>query len=234
MSASARSHYQVVLFDFGGVYIDSPFDLLEERSQDLGVASSRLIELTLGPLDHDSDHPWHRLERGEISMLETRTLIIEIYNEAGIDADPFALLAQTIGHDKRARESVVECTRAVRAAGLKTGLVTNNAREIRDRWREMIPVDGLFDEVVDSSEVGARKPDPAIYEFALQRLGGIEAAAAIFLDDLEPNVAAAEALGMRGIVVERDPEPALAELRSLIEGDEEVCSSQPIGRSKGL
>jgi epoxide hydrolase-like predicted phosphatase len=219
MSSSGRLRYEVVLFDFGGVYIDSPFLRLEAHSEILGVDANDLIELTLGPLDRDTDHPWHQLERGELSMLDARVQIIDMYKESGIDADPFALLAQTIGPKVQARESVVECTRAVRASGLKTGLITNNAREIRDRWRALIPADDLFDDVVDSSEVGVRKPDPTIYEIALKRLGGIDAAAAIFLDDLEQNVAVAESLGMQGIVVEEDPEPALARLRSLVADD---------------
>jgi len=219
MSSTGR-RFEVVLFDFGGVFIDSPFPLLEAQSETLGLEPRRLIELTLGPLDQDTDHPWHRVERGELSILDARTLVIEIFKEAGLEADPFALLAQSIGPKMQARESVVECTRALRASGLKTGLVTNNAHEIRDRWRSLLPVDDLFDDVVDSSEVGLRKPNPAIYELALQRLGGIDPRAAIFLDDLEQNVAAAERIGMQGIVVEADPEPALARLRSLVASPE--------------
>jgi putative hydrolase of the HAD superfamily len=217
MSPSS-SRFEVVLFDFGGVFIDSAFPNLEAQSEVLGMDSTLLIELTLGSLDRDTDHPWHRVERGELAMLDARVEIMQMYREAGIEADPFVLMSKTIGPKVQVRDSVVECTRSLRAAGLKTGLVTNNAHEIRDRWRAMIPVDDLFDDVVDSSEVGVRKPNPAIYQLALHRLGDIDPRAAIFLDDLPPNVAVAEGIGMQGIVVETDPEGALKRLRSLVGG----------------
>ena len=78
----------------------------------------------------------------------------------------------------------------------------------------LIPVDELFDDVVDSSAVGMRKPNPAIYELALARLGVTDTSRSVFLDDFEPNVAAARALAMHGILVEH-PDPAMAELRRL-------------------
>ena len=46
-------------------------------------------------------------------------------------------------------------------------------REGSATWRAMVPVDELFDVVIDSSEVGMRKPNPAIYHLALERLGGV-------------------------------------------------------------
>jgi putative hydrolase of the HAD superfamily len=105
--------------------------------------------------------------------------------------------------------------RHLHGVGVKVGLVTNNAIEIRERWRSLLPLDELFDDVVDSSEVGIRKPDPAIYRLALERLGGIPAESAIFLDDLQQNLDAAESVGMHGILVEPDPAGAMQELKRL-------------------
>jgi FMN phosphatase YigB (HAD superfamily) len=79
--------------------------------------------------------------------------------------------------------------RDLRAAGLRTGLLTNNARELRSLWWDLLPYDELFDDIVDSSEVGLRKPNPAVYRLALDRgshqLGGtnllqLDCAPAIF------------------------------------------------------
>jgi putative hydrolase of the HAD superfamily len=80
----------------------------------------------------------------------------------------------------------------------------------------MLPVPELFDCVIDSSEVGLRKPNPAIFHLALERVGGIAPARAIFIDDFAGNVDAAAALGIRGVLVGHDPAPALAELRELL------------------
>jgi putative hydrolase of the HAD superfamily len=79
-------------------------------------------------------------------------------------------------------------------------------------------VDTISELVIDSSEVGIRKPDPAIYRLALERLGGIEPERSVFLDDAPGNVRAAEDLGMHAILVGDDPAPALAELEEVLGG----------------
>jgi epoxide hydrolase-like predicted phosphatase len=214
----AAQIFEAALFDFGGVFIDSPFPAIEAQAQKMGLDSDRLIEVTFGPLDEDTDHPWHRIERGELSMIEARLEILTLCREADLEVDPFVLLRHAMGPQTRANPLVVDCVRELRLAGLKTSLVTNNAREIGDRWRALLPLGELFDDIVDSSEVGVRKPDPAIYELALERLGGLIPESSIFLDDLPANVEVAKRLGMRGIVVEPDPGPALDELRSLVAG----------------
>ena len=96
--------------------------------------------------------------------------------------------------------------RKARAHGARTAILTNNIKEYGDAWRRTLPVDELFDCVVDSSHEGVRKPDPAIYRIALERLGVAEPSRAVFLDDFEANVIAARALGIHGIVV--GPRPA--------------------------
>jgi len=216
MDHAPRRAYEAVLFDFGGVFIDSPFPAFIETSQQLGLDPNRLIELTFGPFDRDGDHPWHRVERGELSILDAREEILALCRAEDVDIDPFRVLARAMGQKTRARAAVVDCVRTIRGEGLKTGLLTNNALEIRERWRAVLPLADLFDDVVDSSEVGVRKPDPAIYRLALERLGGVEARSAVFLDDLPDNVEAAEALGMRGILVGSDPASALDELHALL------------------
>ena len=118
--------------------------------------------------------------------------------------------------DTTVRPDVVEVARDARARGVKTAIVTNNIREFGDSWRAMLPVDELFDVVVDSAHVGVRKPDPRIFRLALERLGGTAPEAAVFLDDFHGNVAAAERLGMRGILVEEDHRPAMQALRALL------------------
>ena len=114
---------------------------------------------------------------------------------------------------------MIDRTRQLRADGYRTALVTNNIVEFREFWRPMIPLDDLFDVVIDSSEVGVRKPDPRIFALALEQLGGIEASRSVFLDDYPGNVEAARRFGMHGIVVDTDPSGALAELDRLLESD---------------
>lgn len=64
---------------------------------------------------------------------------------------------------------------------------------------EHVPELAEFDLVMMSNEVGLHKPDPEIFRLALELLA-VEPAAALFIDDLAQNVAAAQALGLAGVV----------------------------------
>jgi epoxide hydrolase-like predicted phosphatase len=112
---------------------------------------------------------------------------------------------------------MVERAQRIVAHGYRTALVTNNAHEFREGWRRLVPADELFQVIVDSSEVGVRKPDPRIFELALARLGGVPPERALFLDDAASNVAAAEKLGIRSVLVRSDLSDALAALDALLE-----------------
>jgi epoxide hydrolase-like predicted phosphatase len=204
-----------VLFDFGGVFTVSPFTAARQGGSDLGIDVELAMELCFGSYHEDSDHPWHRLERGEVPLGEARTALIALASERGHDIDPFTLLAGLVQEDTQ-RDEVVERARSVRDRGVRTALVTNNIAEFSDAWRSMVPVDELFELVVDSCEVGVRKPDPRIFEIALERMR-VPADRAVFLDDHPANVAAAEALGMRGIVVGDDRLAAFDELDRLLD-----------------
>jgi epoxide hydrolase-like predicted phosphatase len=211
------ARFDAVLFDFGGVYTDSPFGTFESAALELDVDPDLMHEIVFGSYDRDTDHPWHRLERGEVSLVDAREAIIALASARGIELDPIEILARTrVGG--RAREAMVSRTRTLRAEGYATALVTNNAREFGVAWRAVLPLDELFDAVIDSSEVGVRKPDPAIFQHALDGLGGVAAERSVFLDDFPGNVEAARRLGMQGVVVGEDLDAALAELDRLLAG----------------
>jgi epoxide hydrolase-like predicted phosphatase len=183
----------------------------------MGAAPGQLFEILFGSYGVDGDHPWHQMERGELSFGETRERIIALGAEAGLEFEPIEILARSGALDER-RDELVERVRGLRADGYRTAIVTNNVKEFSDRWRRMIPVDELFELVVDSSEVGVRKPDPRIYQITLERLGGLEPERAVFLDDFESNVESARALGLHGILVGDDISHAIRELDELLAG----------------
>ena len=206
--------FDAVLFDFSGVLVTSAFGLMAALGEAGGHSREEVLDLLLGPYDRDTDHPWHRVERGELPMAEYGAWLMGEAAARGITLD----MAGGLLGGMVVQEAVVDAVRRLRADGYKTALVTNNALELRDRWRSLVPLDELFDVVVDSCEVGVRKPDPRIYALALERLG-VEPGRAVFLDDHPGNVAGAEAAGLVGVLVpEDDPEPALAALDSLLSG----------------
>jgi epoxide hydrolase-like predicted phosphatase len=207
-----------VLFDFGGVFTDSPFDAVRAMGEAMGAPIDDVLDIVFGSYDQDTDHVWHRCERGELDLQATRAAITEAGRERGLEIDLFEML-KYMASDGGPRELVIERTRQLRTDGYRTALVTNNVVEFREFWRPMVPLDELFDVVIDSSEVGVRKPDPRIYHLTLEQLGGVSPTRSVFLDDYPGNVEAARRLGMHGIVVETDPAPALAALDRLLQDD---------------
>jgi putative hydrolase of the HAD superfamily len=206
--------YTAVLFDFGGVFTQSPFEAVRLHGDELGADPELVLTVLFGDYDRDTDHPWHRLERGEIAFDVARAEINELAVTRGLDFDPFGAFAR-FGTGGHMADAMIERTRRLRADGIRTALVTNNVRELGDGWRNLIPVDELFDVVIDSSHAGVRKPDPKIFQLALDALD-VTAAQSLFLDDFPGNVAAANALGIRGILVGSDRLAAIAELDALL------------------
>ena len=111
-------------------------------------------------------------------------------------------------------EQMIEYMRELSGRGYKLGICTNNVREWEQLWRAKLPVDELFDVVVDSAFVGVRKPDRAIYELTLERLG-VPAEAALMIDDIQLNCDAARALGMQAIWFQ-STEQAIAEVEAAL------------------
>lgn len=212
----------VVLFDFGGVFTESPFFAVEGMARDLGVDIQQFAELMFGAYHLDTDHPWHKLERGELTFDEAREDILALGKASGMAVDPLDLLVRMAGGNLM-RDTMVQTLRDIKAAGYPTAIITNNVREFRDGWRSLIPVDELIDKVFDSSELGIRKPDPAIYQRALLDMGvlinkeSIDPQRAVFLDDVEQNVSSARDLGIHGIQVQDNPAEAIRELRGLLQ-----------------
>lgn len=203
------------MFDFGGVFIASPFEALRAIGEAKGMAFDQTLALVFGPYDLDTDHPWHRAERGELDIVSARDEILALGREQGFELDLFEMMGQ-LGGDGSVNAEMVSLVRRVRDGGLRTALLTNNIAEGREFWQALLPVDELFDIAVDSSAVGMRKPDPRIYEHTLAELGGIDPGRAVFLDDYAGNVTAAEAVGMVGVLVETDVAPAIRRVDELL------------------
>jgi putative hydrolase of the HAD superfamily len=206
---------EAVLFDFNGVLTTSPFAHMAALGTDSGVDGQVVLDLMLGPYDEDTDHAWHRFERGELSAAEYGADLFARAAEAKLELD-FSSLGNMMSR-LEVHDVVIERIRRLRADGYRTGLVTNNVKEASSQWRELVPVDELFEVIVDSSEVGMRKPNPAIFRHALELLGGVAPERAVFLDDASGNVVGARAAGLHAILVDAaDPSVALAELDVLL------------------
>ena len=214
-----RRRIEAFLFDFGGVFTDSPFAAVEDFGRTIGADPNRVSTIVFGSYENDGEHPWHRLERGEIALEAARECILALGRERGLEVDIYQLFARMAGNGAGAgaRDALVETVRGLRDAGYRTGIITNNVREFGDGWRALIPVEELFEFVVDSSHVGVRKPDRRIFDLALEQLGRPDPARCVFLDDHPANVAAAQALGMLAIHVGPDPAATVEAIERLLD-----------------
>lgn len=216
---------RAVLFDYAGVMTEDMRPVVAGLAAASGAPTHELADLLLGDYDVDgSAHPWHRMERGELTMVDLVAWGREQGAARGWNLDLGALM--TAFMSLPIRPEMVERARTLRQNGYRTALLTNNARELAELWRAKMPTDEIFDVVIDSSDVGLRKPDPAIYLLTLERLG-VDRDEAVMLDDMDGNVAAARALGMRGIRVESDATSALTELDRLLDEEGQPGETSP-------
>lgn len=204
-------HISAVIFDFGGVLVTSPFTAMRAWARSNGHDAGAVMEIFLGPYHDDGDHPFHRAERGELTAAEFRPMIQLLADEQGIDIST----ARGVASMQPVPE-MIERVRELRRDGYRTALLSNTIREFGGLWRTLVPIDDLFDVVVESAEVGMRKPNPSIYRLTLERLGDPPAESVVFLDDHPGNIAGAIGVGLRTVLVGDDPAPALAELNRLL------------------
>ena len=206
---------RTVVFDFGGVFTESPMAAARSAAVDAGVDPDALINLMLGDYGVESDHPWQRVERGEIPLEEGRVWArLESRRQLGVEIDPMDVMRALM--ETPVRPCMVELVEELRDYGLNTALLTNNAKELRGHWQDLADWGSLFHAVVDSSEIGVRKPSADAFNFALDGCGEPEPARALMVDDFAANIAGAESIGMRGVLVGEDPAAAITAIRELV------------------
>lgn len=223
-----------MVFDFGGVLSTSPFLLLPQVERDAGLPEGSIARLLGYGVEEPEPapgepytNPWHLLEIGALPFEEYVAWVREREVEVlGPAAPPLRDVLGGVGGVLAlgAHWMVVQRVRRLRDEGYGLAICTNNVREFGADWRSMVPI-RWFDVVVDSSEVGLRKPDRRIYELTCAELGVVPERTA-FLDDHPGNVEAARRLGMAGILVGADPWAALARL-------DEVLTSPGSGPGRG-
>jgi len=192
-----------LIVDFGGVLTTSVWRAFDEFCGAEGLATDAVRELFRG--NAEALRLLRRLETGELDAEEFEPrfgALLGVADTRGLIGRLFAGLAPD--------EAMIDAVSAARAAGVRTGLVSNSwGLEIYDR----APTD-LFDATVISGDVGLHKPEPEIYLLACERLG-VAPELAVFVDDLRENCAGAERVGMVA-VLHRDSGETIRRLEDLL------------------
>ncbi|MEP7191596.1 MAG: HAD family phosphatase [Actinomycetota bacterium] len=188
---------QGLIVDWGGVLTMPIHAAIERWLEATGVNHNHYGEVVrrwVEPLPGESS-PVHRLERGELAVEDFERLLSAALAREGSPVEAQGLIGRMFADLAIYEESMTSLVTRARAAGVRTALLSNSWGNEYDRsdWQEM------FDAVVISGEVGMRKPEPAIFELALGRIG-LPADECVFVDDMAHNIAAAQQAGLAGIV----------------------------------
>ena len=213
MTPPLSAQFDAVVFDFGGVIIDAPFDAFTALEHRVGVPAGAIRAINARNPD---DNAWARIERGDVDAEGFVALFEAEAADVGVNLPAREVLDIVTGASSArhvARPVMLELLGELSSAGLRLGLITNNIRPLGESG-DVGWVFETFDTVVESCLVGRRKPEPAIYRLALDALG-VPAERAVMLDDLGINLKPARALGMATIKV-GDAERAAGELRQLL------------------
>lgn len=208
------SPVRAIVSDFGGVLTSPLIGSFARIQDDWGLPLESLGRAMQTVTERDGENPLFALECGRLSEQAFLARLGDVLREdLGRDV-PMHEFAERFWAQLETNHELLGVLHELRNEGYRMALLTNNVREWEPRWRAMIPVDDLFETVVDSAFVGMRKPDPRIYELTVERIG-VAAEECVFIDDMEINVAAARDLGMAGVHF-RDTAQAITDLHAVL------------------
>ena len=203
-----------LLVDYGGVLTASVGPAFRAFEEAHDLPSGTVLRVLGEAYRRDDAHnPIARYERGETTPEAFEAALADLFAGMGHDVPADGMKARMFG-ELTPDGGVWDLVAQARDAGVRTGLLSNSwGTEGYPRER----IAAHFATVVISGEVGLRKPDPRIFRLAAERLG-LPPDACVFVDDLDRNVEAAEAVGMQG-VVHRDVDTTATALSELLDLD---------------
>jgi putative hydrolase of the HAD superfamily len=209
---------RAVISDFGGVLTNRLIEAFAAFQDETGISMEQLGRGMQKVSERDGEYPLFKLERGEISEAEFLDNL-SWGLEAELGHRPTLHRFREIYFEAlHPNEPMLDLMRQLRDRGLRMAILTNNVREWEELWRSKLPLDEIFEVIVDSGWVGMRKPQPEIYHLTVERLGdGLKPADCLFVDDNEVNVEAARDLGMTAIRFESNDQ-AIPEIRAALDG----------------
>lgn len=210
------SPIRAVISDFGGVLTSPLMEAFTRFQDEAGIGAGDLGRAMGRIMAADGEHPLFELERGRMSEANfLDRMQAALLEETGRPVHMHGF-TRTYWEALEPNQAMIDLMGGLRGRGYRTALLTNNVREWEPNWRSMLPVDEIFEVVVDSAFVGMRKPEPEIYSLTLERLGdGIRAPDCLFVDDVELNCQTAQELGMSTVHF-RETEQAVAEIEEAL------------------
>jgi putative hydrolase of the HAD superfamily len=188
-----------VISDFGGVLTTPLVESFAAVQDETGIPFEQLGKAMATIQERDGKHPLFELEKGKLSEADFLAKLGDAL-EPMLGHRPELHRFREIYFDAlHPNQPMIDLMREAKAGGFRMSMLTNNVREWEPLWRSILPVDEIFEVVVDSGFVGCRKPDRAIYDLTLERIGNPLPDQCLFIDDTDVNCDAARSLGMTAI-----------------------------------
>jgi putative hydrolase of the HAD superfamily len=205
---------EVVVSDFGGVLTSPLVESFMAFQDQTGITTETLAMAMQAASEANGDNPLFEMERGEITeaaFLEKLTAALEPLLGHTPELHRFK---EIYFEALQPNPEMIDLMRELKQAGYRMAMLTNNVQEWEPLWRAMLPVDEIFETVVDSGFVGCRKPESRIYALTLERIAA-PAESCLFVDDVEVNIEGARKAGMNAVHF-RDNGQAIAEIRAAL------------------
>ena len=211
MRMAEGGRFQAVVSDFGGVLTTPLIQSFMAFQDETGITAEQLGEAMRSVAEADGENPLFAMERGEMTEVDFVDRIADGLEPLLGHRPQMHRFKEIYFEALNPNPPMIDLMRELKAAGYRMAMLTNNVREWEPLWRSMLPVDEIFETVVDSAFVGCRKPESKIYRITLERIE-LPAESCLFVDDVLVNCEGAKKAGMDAVHFQSNDQ-AITEIR---------------------
>lgn len=196
---------RVIISDFGGVLTNPLEEAFLAYQEESGIALEELGMAMFKIAARDGENPLYVLEKGQMTYARFEEVMQDQLREQLGGDIQFSDFAEGYFNALHPNQPFLDFLFDYKASGGRLALLTNNVKEWEPRWRAMLPIDELFETIIDSGFVGTRKPEPRIYEItyeqikSLPELHDVKPEECVLVDDIEVNCEAAREFGFEAV-----------------------------------
>lgn len=209
--ADGGTRIEAVVSDFGGVLTSPLVQSFMAFQDQTGITTETLGKAMQAATEANGDNPLFEMERGEITEAAFLDQLTDSLEPLLGHRPEMHRFKEIYFEALEPNQPMIELMRELKDSGYRMAMLTNNVKEWEPLWRSMLPVDEIFETVVDSGFVGCRKPESRIYAITLERLA-LPAERCLFVDDVQVNCEGAERAGMTAVHFQHN-EQAIAAVR---------------------
>ena len=213
---------RVIISDFGGVLTNPLEEAFLAFQAESGIELAELGKAMFAIGEREGENPLFTLEKGEVTEAKfLDDMQVQLRSQLG-DHVEFMNFSEAYFNHLRPNQPFLDYLFEYKASGGRLALLTNNVKEWEPRWRAMLPIDELFETIIDSGFEGTRKPETRIFEIteerilALDGLSDVTREECVLVDDIAINCEAAEAFGFKAVRYHGENSDVVAELAELL------------------